>query len=581
MNYQSYFQLGVGLYDDGWTKGAVSTIGMFWLALSIGQATSLMVHRRIISLLLAIGAGFPLISLAMIFDWWGISPFVFTYPMFTAICCGSCWLAGNWLVVKPSSTTKTVFVLIVVSIGASLCFYITEFRRTEIPLADSKPKKWELDLSDTFVANRNEYLKGLRSATKKYSPVLVENLENPDDRATAVNASMASLEELRRARSHVSTPGPVWLLPQDLESTSYQDWERDARVWFQLAQLGAMHEERDNRDFTAALDYYWMAFDAENLLPDADRFRTICNSLLAWSETEGQAPDILKGAISTIAGFPSLDYSNLNEFRVRYLKDHLAKGKMPPLNSTQPLYRTAGNWMDDLILPSENERSLRLAITFLGQYVDDLNLGYYLRDHEDKKGQTVFIGMYSTVPFTAKNKFADFTRNVRLSQTASWLYNVNPDHNTLFRREMMRRYLLVRLALTTWRLEQGQYPEDLEKLKDYFPRQLIPLDLRTGRHFKYFPNGLDADVNLDGDEFDGKRIPANTPMLFPYSSDYDVPWRKDEGHRLEGSILVPYEEYQVRAERLATPFFYKKDFDAIGPTLKKAKPGNPVEVNGR
>ena len=132
--------------------------------------------------------------------------------------------------------------------------------------------------------------------------------------------------------------------------------------------------------------------------------------------------------------------------------------------------------------------------------------------------------------------------------------------------ETLRRYTLLRLALNAYAIENGNYPQHLFELTDYFEHNL-PKTVHNGSNFGWLPEGLPAQgFHKDRYNNANEAIKPNVPILFRFAIDQPFDMTKRE------SFTVAKDDDETPQEGIPIPVLNEHRYNvSIDPYLAKLK----------
>lgn len=247
-----------------------------------------------------------------------------------------------------------------------------------------------------------------------------------------------------------------------------------------------------------------------------ENYASVMRCLQRWAAEPGQSADLIRQAIRGVAKPVEWIDSDarINERYYRLGRASLHGDREAYADFSRWMHR----WSDDprsrhynwvyRLLPWERWRALRLLDANTAALMSELakvrtalqrNEPYIDGIAMEHEAQWRRSPTYSIID-------PDARRHSQFHSSASyWLESIN----------LNQRVTLIILALEGWALEHGSLPDTLEQLApDWLDS--VPLDVRTGDPFLYFPKGVDTKLRWRMPRGSSVRfvLPAGRPFLF-------------------------------------------------------------------
>ncbi len=333
------------------------------------------------------------------------------------------------------------------------------------------------------------------------------DIENPAPLRQFVSRNQDSLKLLALANEQPATSPPVL----DPRSRSRRV-EQIARISLLISAQATLAQW--DGDLERALGY-WLQLKRFTEQYDVESTNALLG-LLRWSEFPGQSPEFIKQAIKAATITPD-QWCTQTEYLTQSRRLDLANwyeglisGQSvldPPLGIQFNYGARENKKQSFLLIPWELERSKRWTFLTLEElsFQRSQRRGLILEGSMPDHVLNLDSSLYDTYQAAAVSvhypNHRDYDEFFSIRDNERW-----GDFIYMLRQIQTYHYVRVRMALNGWKLEYGQYPDQLAALvPDYF--ESLPLDVLYGIEFAYSPTGLDNKVCVSGSGWKSRRGP--------------------------------------------------------------------------
>lgn len=530
----------------------------------LGQFFSLAFKREVLAGFLAILLSVLLAAWSLVVFFWQLNPILFVLPL-AAGALAATWLRmPHWLVGKRSLRH---WLLPAMSLGLPVLFIslylpFARLAQLDLPMPRFPYLQESLEASLKVHEQKKPARQELTLLLEQFDPE--EPLEEWLGRMEAIQAEYVS-----------SDSSQAWNRSSDLRR------ELETQVQ-QLLQEGKLDEAWRYLVVMAKINISF------SLLDEPFEIEKIMHeSLIEWAQAQGQSSILLKQAISELeACFVSAPHP-----RERILSDYVRTREVM-LEKELPYYlkEKNANYLPFLAnkFSWERDRGLLALHYFASQAINYCDAVVALAKGESpspeiKPGsvrkllwRAPYTKLFAVNRIAFADDWQDFIRACNWSYAGYTSLLAAKEFGDGFyffsflgnwmRAETNRRALLIELALLAFRLDHGEFPEELAGLVPEYLEKM-PLDPYSGREFVYHSTGLKyplvlSDVPPRSDVGTIDEIPANTPLFWSVG---------DFNRRLEETTL--YEsDGEIFTEGYGGEGGYSREFGTFGGSYGATEP---------
>lgn len=498
---------------------------VFLAVAGVGQFLSIFIRSGALLFILSFGTCIGSAFWFYYIAWLNEPLWIFGWPIVIA-CYASTWIySNNWIREQRRWTSLAIGLTAIAAVFVVTLIGLRYHRVNEVP------KLAEFEEVEKLFEKQTAYLNS-----------------NPDkyENALKLNGSFAKMvplsdlaEEAKISIGNILLTDPLeWpegLLDKTVESNleaiaDIKESLKDPNVWYGLNARSKDVEASQKRtirillnadlpyqlekgNLDAALDTAIANLNQINLsLEKLTNDTSWAEPMIQWAEADGQTGD------SILAGLKRFDETLQTLFdrdsdRVSF-KRYLVLLRDQKTESDG--YNLIGSW--------EKQRAQRIYQQLLKR--DNSIWWSHLTTFIDPQTPTTATGIGQDFARTKRNEHQDYT-TPNFASPAGYTFS----NSSAF--VLATRYVRLRMALSAYHADHGEYPETLSMLQDNYLDDYLPL-ANDAREFAYSSTGLDlpvifVDVGQDPNQFPRSRwtnsalwkvdsfVPAGKPFLLPWS----------------------------------------------------------------